>query len=72
MRNLHTAKRITQFGSEVYKIFKTKIFLNMISETDKENKSCDDIAFLSEIISYFRFWQDNRSSNNPKNISHTN
>jgi hypothetical protein len=29
----------------------------MNSKTDKEGKSCDDIAFLSEIISDFRFWQ---------------
>jgi hypothetical protein len=47
---------ITQFGSEVYKIFEVKISLNMTSKTDKEDRSCDDIAFLSEIIVNFRFW----------------
>ncbi len=26
-------------------------------KTDKEDRSCDDIAFLSEIIANFRFWQ---------------
>jgi len=44
----------------------------MNSKTDKEDRSYDDITFLSEIIADFRFWQDNRSSNNPKNILHTN
>ncbi|CAB1057505.1 hypothetical protein D1BOALGB6SA_2258 [Olavius sp. associated proteobacterium Delta 1] len=34
-----------------------KIFLNMNSKTDKEDRSCNDIAFLSEIIANFRFWQ---------------
>ena len=29
----------------------------MNSKTDKENRSCDDIAFLFEIITNFRFWQ---------------
>ena len=29
----------------------------MNSKTDKEDRSCDDIAFLSEIIADFRFWQ---------------
>jgi hypothetical protein len=29
----------------------------MDSKTDKENRGCDDIAFLSEIIEDFRFWQ---------------
>jgi hypothetical protein len=32
--------------------------LNIDSKTDKEDRSCDDIAFLSEIISDFRFWQE--------------
>jgi hypothetical protein len=40
-------------GSKVYKIFKEKICLNMNSKTDKKNRRCDDIAFLSEIISDF-------------------
>ena len=29
----------------------------MNSKTDKEDRSCDDIACLSEIIIDFRFWQ---------------
>ena len=49
--------RIARFGSGVYKIFEVKICLNMNSKTDKENRSYDDIAFLSEIIVNFRFWQ---------------
>jgi len=32
--------------------------LKIDSKTDKEDRSCDDIAFLSEIISDFRFWQE--------------
>jgi hypothetical protein len=27
-------------------------------KTDKEDRGCDDIAFLSEIIADFRFWQE--------------
>ena len=54
---INTTKRITQFGSEVYKIFKAKICLNMNSKTDKETRSYNYIAFLSEIIANFRFWQ---------------
>ena len=50
--------RIAQSGSKIHKIFKAKICLNMNSKTDKENRSCDDIAFLSEIIENFRFWQE--------------
>ena len=46
--------RIAQSGSKIHKIFKAKICLNMNSKTDKENRSCDDIAFLSEIIADFR------------------
>ena len=30
----------------------------MNSKTDKEGRSYDDIAFLSEIIVNFRFWQE--------------
>jgi hypothetical protein len=30
----------------------------MNSKTDKEDRSCDDIAFLSEIIADFRLWQE--------------
>ena len=30
----------------------------MNSKTDKESRSCDDIAFLSEIIANFIFWQE--------------
>ena len=52
-----TMIRIDQFGSEVYKIFKVKICLNMKSKTDKEDRSSDDIAFLSEIILNFILWQ---------------
>ena len=29
----------------------------MNSKPDKENRSCDDIAFLSEIIANSRYWQ---------------
>jgi hypothetical protein len=39
------------------KLFEVKICLNMNFKTDKENRGCDDIAFLSEIISDYRFWQ---------------
>jgi len=28
----------------------------MNSKTDKDDRSCDDIAFLSEIIADFRYW----------------
>jgi hypothetical protein len=38
--------------------FDGKICLNMNSKTDKENRSCDDIAFLSEIIANLIFWQE--------------
>ena len=31
----------------------------MNSKTDKEDRGCDDIAFLSKIIEDFRFWQVN-------------
>jgi len=34
----------------------------MNSETDKEDRSCNEIFFLSEIIADFRFWQELRSS----------
>ena len=37
----------------------------MNSKTDKEDRSCDDIAFLSEIIADSRFWQDNFTSESP-------
>jgi hypothetical protein len=30
----------------------------MNSKTDKEGRSCDDIAFLFEIITNFIFWQE--------------
>ena len=30
----------------------------MNSKTDKEDRNCDDIAFLSEIIADSRFWQE--------------
>jgi hypothetical protein len=30
----------------------------MNSKTDKEDRSFDNIAFLSEIIADFRFWQE--------------
>jgi hypothetical protein len=39
------------------KLFEVKICLNMNFKTDKENRGCDDIAFLSEIIADYRFWQ---------------
>ena len=29
----------------------------MNSKTDREDRGCDDIALLSEIIADFRFWQ---------------
>jgi hypothetical protein len=44
--------------SDVYEIYEVKICLNMNSKTDNEDRSCDDIAFLYEIIVNFRFWQD--------------
>jgi len=31
--------------------------LNMNSKTDKKSGSCDDIAFLSEIITNSKYWQ---------------
>jgi len=37
--------------------FGGKICLNMNFKTDKEDRSCDDIAFLSEIITNSRYWQ---------------
>jgi len=40
-----------------FKKFGGKICLNMNSKTDKESRSCDDIAFLSEIITNYRYWQ---------------
>jgi len=33
----------------------------MNCKTDKESRSCDDIAFLSEIITNYRYWQDARN-----------
>jgi hypothetical protein len=39
------------------KPLRKKICLNINFKTDKEDISCDDIAFLSEIIADFRFWQ---------------
>jgi len=30
----------------------------MKPKTDKEDTSCDDIAFLSEIIANYRYWQE--------------
>jgi len=39
------------------KLFGVKKWLNMEPKTDKENRSCDDIAFLSEIIANSRYWQ---------------
>jgi hypothetical protein len=42
----------------IAKFMRLKIFLNMNSKTNKEDRSCDDIAFLSEIISDFIFWQE--------------
>ena len=38
--------------------FEVKIRLNMNSKPDKEWCKSDDIAFLSEIIENFRFWQE--------------
>ncbi len=55
--HLQTTLIITQFGLEVYKIFEVKICLNLNSKTDRENRSCDGTAFLSEIIEDYRFWQ---------------
>jgi hypothetical protein len=48
-------KRLVQM---IAKFTRLKICLNMNSKTDKDDRSCDDLAFLSEIISDFRFWQD--------------
>jgi len=33
----------------------------MNSKPDKEDRRCDDIAFLSEIIDNFIFWQVNKT-----------
>jgi hypothetical protein len=38
----------------------------MNSKRGKESRSCDDIAFLSEIIVNFIFWQTNIE--NPANL----
>jgi len=38
--------------------FGGKICLNISSKTDKESSSRDDIAFLSEIITNSRCWQE--------------
>jgi len=43
-------------GLGYYKIFEIKNCLNMSSKLDKEGRSCDDIAFIFEIIVDFRFW----------------
>jgi hypothetical protein len=40
------------------KLFEFKKWLNMEPKTDKERRSCDDITFLSEIITNSRYWQD--------------
>jgi hypothetical protein len=40
------------------KLFEVKKWLNMESKTDKESRSCDDITFLSEIITNSRYWQE--------------
>ena len=50
-------EKLVRPGSDAYEIFKVKLCLNISSKTDKENRSCDDMAFLSEIIVNFRFWQ---------------
>jgi hypothetical protein len=48
------------------KLFEFKKWLNMEPKTDKENRSCDDIAFLSEIIANSRYWQDTSTSSAPQ------
>jgi len=40
------------------KLFEFKKWLNMELKTDKERRSCDDITFLSEIITNSRSWQE--------------
>ena len=40
------------------KLFEFKKWLNMEPKTDKERRSCDDITFLSEIITNSRYWQE--------------
>lgn len=44
-------------SSNVYRIFEVKKWLNMNSKSDKESRSCGDIAFLSEIIANSIYWQ---------------
>ena len=39
----------------------------MNSKTDKEDRGCDDIAFLSEITMNSRYWQVNLKIGNPTN-----
>jgi hypothetical protein len=40
------------------KLFEFKKWLNMEPKTDKERRSCDDIVFLSEIITNSIYWQE--------------
>ncbi len=44
-------------GSDVYKSFEVKKWLNMNSKQDKECERGDDIILLSEIITNSRYWQ---------------
>ena len=44
-------------SSDVHKTFDVKKWLNKKLKPDKEFEDGDDIAFLSEIIIDFRFWQ---------------
>jgi hypothetical protein len=44
----------------IAKFMRLKICLNMNAKTDREDRSCDDIAFLSEIIANFMYWQKSR------------
>jgi hypothetical protein len=48
------------------KLFEFKKWLNMEPKTDKENRGCDDIAFLSEIIANSRYWQETCSRRSVK------
>ena len=50
-----TPRKESPGSARSYKIFKAKICLNMNSKTDKEDRSCDDIAFLSEIITNSKY-----------------
>jgi len=52
-------------GSDVCEIYEVKICLNMNSKTDKDDRSCDDIAFLSEIIVNFIFFSKITSPRHP-------